>query len=110
MRAAPLAGVAAGPAGQQLAALAGAGGVDGPEAGGGEGGEHARMPGHGLRDALAASQAGADDLLGVLLVDAGAGRADVLTAVTTGDQQDLAGFGVGVVHGLGLAGDTVDGV
>src|SRR6266498_3718651 len=92
-----------------------AGQVDGEPApqlggGGGEGGEHARMPGDGLGDALAAGQAGTDDLLGVLLVDAGAGRADVLAAVAAGDQQDLAGFSVGVVHGAGLAGGAVDGV
>ena len=110
MRAAPLAGVAAGSAGQLAAALAGAGGVHRSEAGCGEGGEHARMRGHGLGDALAAGQAGADDLPGVVLVDLGAGRADVLAAVAAGDQQHAAGFGVGVVHGAGLAGGAVDGV
>ena len=110
MGAAPLAGVAAGSAGQLAAAPAGAGGVYGPEAGGGEGGEHARMRGDGLGDALAAGQAGADDLAGVVLVDRGAGGADVLAAVAAGDQEHAAGFGVGVVHDAGLAGGAVDGV
>ena len=76
----------------------GAGGVHGPEAGGGEGGEHARVRGHGVGDAFAAGQAGADDLPGVVLVDLGAGGADVLAAVAAGDQEHAAGLAVGVVH------------
>ena len=51
-------------------------GVDGAERGGGEGGEHGRMPGDGVGDAFAADQAGAEELVGVALVGAGAGGAD----------------------------------
>ena len=48
-------------------------------------------------NALAAGQAGSDDLAGVVLVDSRAGGADVLAAVAAGDAQHAAGFGVGVV-------------
>jgi len=44
-------------------------GVDRPEGGGGEGGEHARMRRDGVGDALAAAHAHADELAGVALVD-----------------------------------------
>ena len=54
-----------------------------------------------LGDALAAGQAGADDLAGVVLVDRGAGGADVLAAVPAGDAQHATGFGVGVVDDAG---------
>ena len=60
-----------GPAAGQLAA-----GVHGPEAGGGEGGEHARMRPHRVGDAFAAGEPGADQLVGVPPVGLGAGRAD----------------------------------
>ena len=106
---AALAGVAAGAAGELASAPVGAGGVHRPEAGGGEGGEDARVRGDGLRDALAAGQPGADDLPGVVLVDAGAGGAGVLAAVPAGDAQHAAGFAVGVVDDAGLAGGAVDG-
>ena len=52
-----------GPAAGQLAA-----GVDRPEAGGGEGGEHARMRPHRIGYAFAAGQPGADQLVGVTAV------------------------------------------
>ena len=108
--AAALGGVAAGPAGQLAATSAGAGGVHRAEAGCGEGGEHARVRGHGVGCSFAAGEAGADDLAGVVLVDLGAGGADVLAAVAAGDQEDAAGLVVGVVHGAGFAAGAVDGV
>jgi hypothetical protein len=40
-------------------------GVDPPKAGGGEGDEQPRMPGHGLGDALATFEAGGQELVGV---------------------------------------------
>src|SRR6185437_9069149 len=43
-------------------------GVDGAEGGGGEGGEDGRVGGDVLGDALAANQAGADELVGVAAV------------------------------------------
>jgi hypothetical protein len=88
----------------------GAGRVHRPEAGGGEGGEHAGVRGDGGGDALAAGQSGADDLPGVVLVDGRAGGADVLAAVAAGDAQHAARFGVGVVNDLGLAGGPVNGL
>src|SRR5207253_1806414 len=51
-----------------------AAGVDGAEAGGGEGVEDGRMRGDRIRDAFAADESGAQELVGVLLVGAGAGR------------------------------------
>ena len=80
MRAAPRLGVAAGTAGQHGLA-AHAAGVDRAERGGGEGGEHARVRGDRLGDALASGQARADELAGVALVDRRAGRADGFAAV-----------------------------
>ena len=68
VRAAPGLGVAAGSAGQHGLA-AHAPGVDRPERGCGEGGEHARVRGDGLGDAFAAGETGADELPGVPLVD-----------------------------------------
>jgi hypothetical protein len=67
--AAPLVGVAAGPARQATATAAGADGVHRAEPGCGQGGEDARMRGDRFRDALAAGQPGPDDLPGVALVD-----------------------------------------
>jgi len=49
--------------------------MDGAEAGGGEGDEQSRVGGDGCRDALAAGQPGADQLVFVGPVDLGAGRA-----------------------------------
>ena len=98
MRAAPRLGVAAGPAGQHGPA-AQPPGVDRPERGRGEGGEHARMRGDRLGDALASGQSRADELPGVALVYRRAGRADGLAAVAAGGEQHPAGFGGGVVDG-----------
>jgi hypothetical protein len=69
VRAAALAGVTAWPTGEFASVPSGAGGVDRAEAGGGEGGEYARVRGDGGGDAFAAGQAGPDDLPGVVLVD-----------------------------------------
>ena len=80
VRAAAGVGVAAGAAGQHGLAAHPAG-VDRAEGGGGEGGEHARVRGDRLGDALAAGQARADELAGVALVDGRAGRADGFAAV-----------------------------
>jgi hypothetical protein len=90
VRAAALAVVAAGAAGQDGLA-AHAAGVDRAEAGGGEGREHARVRGDGLGYAFAAGQPGADELAGVALVDLGAGRADGLAAVAACGEQDAVG-------------------
>ena len=56
-------------------------GVDRAERRGGEGGEHRRVVRRPVGDAFAADQAGADDLVGVALVELGAGRADRGAAV-----------------------------
>ena len=109
MRAAPRLGVAAGAAGQHGLA-AHPPGVHRPERRGGEGGEHARVRGDGLGDALASGQSGADELAGVALVHGRAGRADGLAAVAAGDVQHSPGLGGGVVAGRDLAGGEVDDV
>ena len=109
VRAAARVGVAAGTAGQHGLA-AHPPGVDRAERRGGEGGEHARMRGDRLGDALAAGQARADELAGVALVDGRAGRADGFAAVAARDVQHAAGLGGGVVDRGGLAGGQVDGV
>ena len=84
-------------------------GMDRAERRCGEGGEHARVGGDGVGDALAAGQAGPDELAGVALVDGRAGRADRLAAVAAGDVQHAAGFGRGsVVDGGEFAGGQVD--
>ena len=84
VRAAACLGVAAGTAGQDGLA-AHPPGVDRAERRRGEGGEHARVPGDRLGDALAAGETGADELAGVALVDGRAGRADGLAAVAARD-------------------------
>ena len=68
VRAAALAGITAGTAGEFAPMPVGAGGVDRAEAWGGESGEHAGVGGDGGGDAFDAGQAGADDLAGVVLV------------------------------------------
>ena len=73
--------LAAGAAALDLPVWADDPGVNGAEGGGGEGGEHARMDRHRLRDALAAREPGADQLVGVGPVGLGAGRADRGAAV-----------------------------
>ena len=110
MRAAALVSVAAGAARQHPSAWPSASGVHRPEAGRGEGGEHARMTGDRFGHAFAAGQAGSDDLAGVVLVDLGARRAGFFAAVAAGNQQNLTGFGVGVVDEPGLAGGAVNGL
>ena len=84
VRAAAGLGVAAGAAGQDGLAAHPAG-VDRAERRRGEGGEHARVRGDRLGDALAAGEPGADELAGVALVDGRAGRADGLAAVAARD-------------------------
>lgn len=89
--------------------------MDGAEAWRGEGGEDARVCGDAFRDALAAPQAGGDQVEGVAAVDLSAGRTACRTAVVAADQEvtgreaggveavedvaDLAGVGVDVVFG-----------
>ena len=109
VRAAAGLGVAAGAAGQYGLA-AHPPGVDRPEGGGGEGGEHARVRGDGLGDAFASGQARADELLRVALVHRRAGRADRLAAVAARDMQHSPGFGGGVIDGRDLPARQVDGV
>ena len=107
VRAGPPGPVPAGAAGQHRAAPLAAR-VDGTERGRGEGGEHARVLGNRFRYALASGQARADELAGIALVGDRAGRAGRLAAVTAGDMQDTAGFGIGGVGAPGLAGSQVD--
>lgn len=89
--------------------------MDGPEAGCGEGGEDAGVGGDAFRDALAAAQAGGDQVEGVAAVDLRAGGAAGRTSVVAADQKmtgregggfeavedvaDLTGAGVDVVFG-----------
>ena len=96
MRAAACVRIAAGTAGQDGLA-AHPPGVDRPERGGGEGGEHARMRRDRVGDAFAAGQACADELAGVALVDLRAGGADGLAAVAARGEQHPAGLGRRVV-------------
>jgi hypothetical protein len=83
--------------------------VDGAEGGGGEGGEDARVLGDGWTNALAAAQAGGDQVEGVLAVRLGAGPAPSGATVVAADEElsgrqvavddfpdDLAGGGVDV--------------
>ena len=109
VRAAARAGVAAGTAREDGLAAHPAG-VDRAEGRRGEGGEHARVRGDGLGDALAAGQAGADELPGVTLVHRRAGGADRLAAVAAGDVEHSPVLGRGVVDRGGLAGGQVDSV
>jgi hypothetical protein len=87
--------------------------VDRAEARCGEGGEDARVGGDVFGDALAAAQAGGDQVEGVAAVDLGAGRAAGGAAVVAADEE-LAGREVGGVEVLedaaDLAGGGVDGV
>ena len=103
-------GVSAWMAGQCLA-IAFPAGMDGTEGGCRQGGEHARVLGHGGRDAFAAGQPGADELVGVGPVGLGAGRAPGGAAGLARDGQDAAGFvdgGVAVQQFAGGAVDVVD--
>ena len=100
MRAAAGLGVAAGAAGQDGLA-AHPPGVDRAERRRGEGGEHARVRGDRLGDALAAAEPRADELAGVALVHLRAGRADGLAAVAARDGC-LAGIEGGEFAGGGV--------
>ncbi|KPI09133.1 hypothetical protein OK006_5257 [Actinobacteria bacterium OK006] len=110
------------PAAADRTSRAGRAVVDGAEAGCSEGGEDAGVCGDAFRDALAAAQAGGDQVEGVAAVDLRAGRAAGRAPVVAADQEvtgreaggvetaedvaDLAGAGVDVVgsrpaHGAG---------
>lgn len=85
--------------------------VDRAEARGGEGGEDAGVGGDVFGGALAAAQAGGDQVEGVAAVDLGAGRAAGGAAVVAADEE-LAGREVGGVEvvkdAADLAGRGVD--
>jgi hypothetical protein len=87
--------------------------VDGAEAGGGEGGEDARVRRDRLRGALAAAQSGGDQVEGVAAVGLGAGGAPGGAAVAAADQE-VTGGEVGrlqaVEGGTDFAGGGVDAV
>ena len=83
-------------------------GVDGAEGGGGEGGEHARMRGHRFRDAFAAGEPGADELVGVAAVGLGARRAHRCAAVPARDVDHPVRQGLGIQGADDLAGGGVD--
>src|SRR5262249_7843509 len=68
--------LAAGPAPGDPATARDHAGVDRPEAGGGEGGEHTRVDGDRFGHAFAAREPSADELVGVGPVGLGARRAD----------------------------------
>lgn len=62
------------------------------ERGCGDGGEHQGVLGHGLRDGLAAGDAGVDQVIGVAGVEPGAGRAHIgatVPAAHVGDPEWL---------------------
>src|SRR5690606_13492185 len=85
--------------------------VDRAEAGGGEGGEDARVRGDLFGCALAAAQSGGDQVEGVAAVGLGAGRAPGGAAVVAADEK-LTGGQVGRVEvvqdAADLAGRGVD--
>ena len=86
----------AGPAAGAAAAPVGAGGVHGPEPGGGQGEEHGRVRADGVRHALAAADgARVQQLPHVARVLVRAGRADHRPPVPAPDQQHLVGLGGG---------------
>ena len=82
-------------------------GVDLAEAGGGEGDEQPRMPGHRLRDALAAAQAGGQELEAVGLVGGRAGGAHRHPPVPAGLQEGGVRLPVGRVDRADLTGQRV---
>ena len=83
-------------------------GVDRAERRRGQRDEDARMVRDGGRDALAAGEPGADELVGVGAVHLSAGRAAGGAAGLAGDRKDAAGFVDGVVAVDQFAGATVD--
>jgi len=109
MRAATGLGVTARAAGQ-YGSSADPPGMNRAEGRRGEGGEHARVRGDGLGDALASGQPGVDELPGVALVDGRAGGADALATVAAGDVQHSPVLDGRVVDRGGFAGGPVDGV
>ena len=85
-------------------------GVDGPEGGRGEGGEHGRVPGDDGGDAFAADEAGFDELVGVGPVGLRTRWADGGAAVAAGHVEHAVGQ-VGGVPGVDdPAGGLFDGV
>src|SRR5215469_4704752 len=69
------------------------------------------MAGHGLGNSLAAAQSRADELVGVVAVDLGTGRAAGRAAGLAGDGQDSAGLvsgGVAVQEFPGCPVDVID--
>jgi hypothetical protein len=98
----------------QLGAVVLVAGVDGAEAGGGEGGEDPGVRGDAVGGVFSADQSGADELEGVAAVELGAGGADGGAPVAARDQEGgvVAGVGVqdlaaGGVYGVGGS-DQVD--
>ncbi len=83
--------------------------VDGPEAGRGQRGEDPGMRHDGVRDAFAAIESGSDQLIGVALVQPGAGGADRATAVAAAHEDDAAGGGAAVEGGHQFPGTGVGG-
>lgn len=108
-----------GSAAERTAVLAGAaaaatsadcpGPVDGSEGRGGQGDEEPRSVADRRGDVLAAEEAGADEVVGVSGVEAGAGRADGCAAVAAADEEAFAGFVASVVVVKDLAGRAVQG-
>ena len=92
--------VAARPAAPRLPVRAERARVHGPEARRRQGHEHRRVPAHGVRDALAAPQAGADQVVGVLAVALRARRADRLAPVPARLAEHAVGLGLGRPHAL----------
>ena len=82
-------------------------GVDPAEAGGGEGHEQPEMDGHRVGDALAAFQAGGEELVGVGPVGGRTGWAAGLAAGAARLQQHPVRLPLGVVDGADLAGGPV---
>jgi hypothetical protein len=82
-------------------------GVDLAEAGGGEGDEQPRVPADAVRDALAALEAGGQELVGVGPVGGSTRRAAGLPAGTTGLEQHPVRLPLAVVDGANLAGLAV---
>jgi hypothetical protein len=95
--------VAAGPAGSLVAEP-----VDRSERGGGEGGERARVLGDRGGDALAAGQAGGDQLPGIALVSAAARLAGRCATVPARDPGGAVELQCGGISGADLAGGGVD--
>ncbi len=83
--------------------------VDGAERRRGQRHEQPRVPVDGVRDALAAAEAGGDQMPAVDPVDLGAGPADGGPPAPAGLQQHLVGFAAGVEDARDGAGGFLDG-